>query len=96
MNEKNSCKHTNLQDCIYLSEPPKRKCLDCGGFFTEAQLQKNLNKKLTTREILIDILECLESMETDIQNSRDKFDNTRLEHIASLRLSIQQGITELD
>jgi len=26
------CSHKNLEDRIYTSNPPKKKCLDCGGF----------------------------------------------------------------
>jgi DNA (cytosine-5)-methyltransferase 1 len=33
-----SCKHSNLEDGWYASNPPKKRCLDCGDYLRESQL----------------------------------------------------------
>lgn len=34
-----NCKHDHLEEGWYASNPPKKRCLDCGGFFTKAALE---------------------------------------------------------
>ncbi|MFQ3543460.1 hypothetical protein Q7A53_05190 [Halobacillus rhizosphaerae] len=40
------CKHSRLSDELYLSSPPKRKCLDCGSFIKVPESKPSINSKL--------------------------------------------------
>jgi hypothetical protein len=57
-----SCNHENLGDGWYISDPPMKRCVDCGKYLRKdeldriAELKKHKSRKELLKELLIENL----------------------------------------